>query len=223
MLRIVVADDHPTARLGVRLALNGHDFDVVAEAVDAPGAVAAALEHRPDLCLLDVHMPGGGISAAAKLSDALPEMPIVMLSVSEADEDLFEALQVGACGYLLKDTDPDWLPAALRGVFRGEAPLPRVLTARLIREFQRRGRGVDLRGAGGRRVSVSRRESEVLALLRTGLVTKQVARRLGVSPATVRRHISEAVRKLGVPDREAAIRASAASPAHTPTGPASSR
>jgi DNA-binding NarL/FixJ family response regulator len=161
-------------------------------------------------------MPGGGITAAAALSGALPDMPVVMLSVSDTDEDLFEALRVGACGYLLKDTDPAWLPAALRGVFRGEAPLPRVLTSRLIREFQRRGRGADLRDAEGRAVSVSRRESEVLALLRTGLATKQVAHRLGLSPATVRRHISEAVRKLGVPDRDAAIRASAP-PTHAAT------
>ena len=128
----MLADDHATARLGVRLALEDGGFQVVAEAVDARGAVEAALEHRPDLCLLDVYMPGGGIAAAAELAEALPEMPIVMLSVSDTNEDLFEALRAGACGYLLKDTDPQRLPFALRAVLDGEAPLPRVLTARLI-------------------------------------------------------------------------------------------
>lgn len=199
----------------MRLALKGHGFDIVAEAVDAYGAVAAALEHRPDLCLLDVHMPGGGVAAAAQLSDALPEMPIVMLSVSDADEDLFEALHAGACGYLLKDTDPSWLPAALRGVFNGEAPLPRALAARLIREFQRRGRATQTRDAQGRVVFLSARESEVLALLRAAFSTNEIARRLGVSPATVRRHLSETMRKLGVASRDAALEATTESTPHT--------
>jgi len=125
----VLADDHAATRLGVRLALEDAGFRVVAEAADAREAVDAALEHRPDLCLLDVYMPGLGIAAAAELAEALPDMPVVMLSVSDTDEDLFEALRAGACGYLLKDTDPQRLPHALRAVLNGEAPLPRVLTA----------------------------------------------------------------------------------------------
>ena len=204
-MRIVLADDHPTARLGVRLALEDSELRIVAEAVDARSAIDAALEHRPDLCLLDVHMPGGGIVAAAELSEALPEMPIVMLSVSDTDEDLFGALRAGACGYLLKDTDPTWLAATLRGVFEGEAPLPRTLTTRLVSEFQRRGGGRAMHDAAGRRVKLSTREAEVLSLLGAKLDTAQVATRLGISPATVRRHVSEVVRKLRVPDREAAL------------------
>jgi DNA-binding NarL/FixJ family response regulator len=201
----VIADDHPTARLGIRFALQGSHVEIVAEAVDAAGAVRAAIEHRPDLCLLDVHMPGGGIAATSELARVLPDMPVVMLSVSDADEDLFEALRAGACGYLLKDTDPRWLPAALRGVFNGEAPLPRALTARLIREFQRRGREHRVRNADGEMVTLSRRESEVLALLRAKVETTQIGRRLGISPATVRRHVSDILRKLRVADRQAAL------------------
>jgi two-component system nitrate/nitrite response regulator NarL len=105
-LRIVLADDHAPTRLGVRRALERADFEIVAEADDAQGAIQAVLEHRPDLCLLDIYMPGGGINAAARLSEAMPELPIVMLTASSADDDLFEALRAGACGYLLKDTDP---------------------------------------------------------------------------------------------------------------------
>jgi len=202
----VLADDHATARLGVRVALEDGGFQVVAEAVDAPSAVAAALEHRPDLCLLDVYMPGGGIAAAAELTEALPDMPIVMLSVSETNDDLFDAIRAGACGYLLKDTDPQRLPFALRAVLDGEAPLPRVLTARLITEFRRHGRERRIADADGSLVTLSERESEILELLRTELTTKQVAERLGISPVTVRRHVSEALRKLRVSDRGEALR-----------------
>jgi DNA-binding NarL/FixJ family response regulator len=208
-LRIVLADDHATARLGVRLALEDGGFHVVAEADDARGAVEAALEHRPDLCVLDVYMPGGGIAAAAELAEALPEMPVVMLTVSTTNEDLFEALRAGACGYLLKDTDPQRLPLALRAVLAGEAPLPRVLTARLITEFRRRGAERRIPSAEGDLITLSERESEVLDLLRTELSTKQIAQRLGISPVTVRRHISELLRKLQVSDRDAALQLTA--------------
>lgn len=205
-LRIVLADDHATARLGVRLALEEGGFHVVAEAVDARSAVEAALLHRPDLCLLDVHMPGQGIAAAGELSEALPDMPIVMLSVSDTSEDLFEALRAGACGYLLKDTDPQRLPYALAAVLNGEAPLPRVLTARLITEFRRRGSERRTPTAEGDVVTLSERESEVLELLRAELSTKEIAHKLGISPVTVRRYISDLVRKLRVADRDAALR-----------------
>ncbi len=208
-LRIVLADDHATARLGVRLALEDGGFHVVAEADDARSAVEAALEHRPDLCVLDVYMPGGGIAAAAELAEALPEMPVVMLTVSTTNEDLFEALRAGACGYLLKDTDPQRLPIALRAVLDGEAPLPRALTARLITEFRRRGSERRIPSAEGGLVTLSERESEVLDLLRTELSTKQIAHRLGISPVTVRRHISELLRKLQVSDRDAALQLTA--------------
>jgi DNA-binding NarL/FixJ family response regulator len=202
----VLADDHAATRLGVRLALEEGGFRVVAEVADARAAVEAALEHRPDLCLLDVYMPGGGIAAATELTETMPETPVVMLSISDTDEDLFEALRAGACGYLLKDTDPQRLPHALSAVLNGEAPLPRVLTARLITEFRRRGKERRLPDADGGLVTLSERESEVLELLRTELTTKQVAHRMGISPITVRRHVSDILKKLRVPDRGAALR-----------------
>jgi DNA-binding NarL/FixJ family response regulator len=205
-LRVVLADDHATARLGVRLALEEGGFQVVAEAVDARSAVEAALEHRPDLCLLDVHMPGEGIAAAAELSEALPDTPVVMLSVSDTSDDLFEALRAGACGYLLKDTDPQRLPFALAAVLEGEAPLPRVLTARLITEFRRRGSQRRTPTAEGDLVTLSERESEVLELLHEKLSTKEIAERLEISPVTVRRYVSDLMRKLRVADRAEALR-----------------
>ncbi|HEX2110155.1 MAG TPA: response regulator transcription factor [Gaiellaceae bacterium] len=205
-IRVLVADDHPPTRAGVRAALGDSAFVVVAEASDAGSAVAAAHAERPDLCLLDVHMPGSGISAVRRISRECPETAVVMLTVSRSDDDLFDALRAGASGYLLKDIDPVRLPRALEGVLAGEAALPRALVARLIDEFRERGRYRRVPILRERGPVLTSREWEVLELLREGLTTKQIAERLFVSHATVRSHIAAILRKLRVPNREAAIR-----------------
>jgi DNA-binding NarL/FixJ family response regulator len=202
---VVIADDHSLARAGVRQSLVEGGFDVVGEASDGPSAVTLAERERPDLCLLDVHMPGGGIRAAAEIVEELPETAVVMLTVSRNDEDLFDALRAGAAGYLLKDTDPERLPHALRGVLAGEAAVPRALVTRVIDEFRTRGRRRRVPLPGRRGVELSSREWEVLDLLREGCTTGDIARRLFVSPVTVRRHVSAVLRKLDVPDRASAV------------------
>jgi two-component system, NarL family, nitrate/nitrite response regulator NarL len=199
--RVVLADDHVPTRAGVRAALESEGFGVVGEAGTGRGAVELALAHRPDVCLLDVHMPdGAGIEAAAAIRQQLPDTAIVMLTVSEDDEDLFGALRAGAQGYLLKDTDPDRLGAALRGVLRGEAAIPRMLVARVVDDLRRRAS--PMRTCG---IELTDRESEVLGMLHERRSTKEIAHRLNLSDVTVRRHISSLVRKLGVADREAAV------------------
>jgi DNA-binding NarL/FixJ family response regulator len=207
-LRVVIADDHAPMRAGVRLALHGHGFRVVGEAADAAGAIEAARREQPDVCLLDIHMPGSGITACAEIRSQLPETKVVMLTVSQNDADLFAALQAGAAGYLLKGMDTTRLPAALRGVLSGEAALPRTLVTKLIDEFRARGRHG---GAGLVRPTendLTSREWEVLDLMAEGLNTREMATRLFISDTTVRRHVGSILKKLEVADREEAVRVS---------------
>lgn len=203
---VVLADDHPVIRLGVRMALMRGGFEVLAEAADRDDAVEAVLREQPDVCLLDINMPGGGIEAAAILAKAAPATAVVMLTVSESPDDLLSALRSGAKGYLPKDTSPDRLPAALYGVLKGEAALPRTLVGRVLHEFRRlpapTESPVEVDG-----VELTARESEILRMLGTGLSTIQISERLSLSPITVRRHISAGVAKLGAADRDAAMQA----------------
>ena len=204
-IRVVLADDHPSVRAGVRSSLEADGFEVVAEVGDAAGAVEATRLHEPDLVLLDINMPGSGLRAARAISEDHPETAIVMLTVSRDDDDLFQALRAGAAGYLLKDTDPDRLPIALRGVLNGEAALPRSLVARVIGEFQGRGRrrlALPKRAVGA---ALTAKEWEVLELMHDGATTAEIAARLAVAPVTVRSHIAAILRKLQVPDRKSAV------------------
>lgn len=204
-IRVLLADDHAPTRAGVRQVLEGDGFLVCAEVASGPAAVEAALAEEPDVCLLDIRMPGGGIAAASEIARALPNTAIVMLTVSRDDADLFDALRAGACGYLLKDVDRAELPAALRGALAGEAPLPANLVARLIEEFRERGRRKRLLLKKNPGVQLRNREWEVLELLREGLSTAEIAQRLFIAEVTVRTHVSSILRKLRVPDREAAV------------------
>ena len=204
-LRVVIADDHPPQRLGVKAALMAGDFDVVGEAGDASTAFQLAKDHKPDVALLDIHMPGNGIAAAAKIAEHVPETAVVMLTVSRNDEDLFDALRVGAQGYLLKDIDPDELPKALRGVLEGEAAIPRSLVTRLMEEFRAPSRKKKLPIVGRKGVELTSKEWEVLDLMREGNSTADMAERLFVSPGTIRSHVSQILKKLHVKSRDEAV------------------
>jgi DNA-binding NarL/FixJ family response regulator len=205
-LTVLLADDHPAVRAGVRAALEAGGLTICAEVGNAEDAVEAAVEHLPDVCLLDVRMPGGGIWAAKEISEQLEETIVVMLTVSSAQEELFEALRAGASGYLLKDMDPKRLPQLLRAAVAGEAPLPPTLVARLVDEFRTRGRRRFLALPERRSVELTSREYEVLELLRKGLSTADIAERLFISRTTVKRHISSVMQKLNVRTRADAVR-----------------
>jgi DNA-binding NarL/FixJ family response regulator len=179
---------------------------VCAEAEDAEEAVAAALRERPDVCLLDISMAGGGgIEAAEAISAELPDTAIVMLTVSRSDADLFAALRAGASGYLLKDIDPDRLPLALRGVLDGEAALPRHLVALLIEEFRQR-RQPRLRLVRRDTGELTEGEWEVLGLMRTGLSPSEIADHLEVPGVLVRTRITAILGKLRGSDRSEVLR-----------------
>jgi len=205
-IRVLIADSDSATRSGVRLSLAGQGFEICAEAGDAPTAVAAARRERPDVCLMEVELPGDGIAAAELVTEALPRTKVVLLSSTADDESLFAALLAGVRGYLPKDMDPDRLPAVLRAVLQGEMALPRALTARVVDELRAARRGRHASALARRGVELSRRESGVLELLDRGLDTHAIARELGISAVTVRRHVSEIIRKLRVDDRAAALK-----------------
>jgi len=201
-LRVLVADDHAPTRHDVRRALAADDrFDVCSEVADAAAAVQAAVHKRPDICLLDIRMPGGGLAAAWEIAARLPLVKIVMLTISDDDTDLFAALRAGADGYLLKTMNMRRLPDALHGVFLGEAAMPRALVARVLERFHGREPRWRPLAAGISRSRLTSREWEVLALLARRYTTAEIADSLVLSPSAIRAHITSIVRKLQVADR----------------------
>jgi len=201
-IRVLVADDHPLTRLGIRHAL-GDGFEVCAEVSDAESAVLAARQERAEICLLDVGMPGNGIWAATRITTELPGVAVVMISAAQDDETLLDALRAGAVGYLPKETAFTRLPEALRGVLNGEAAVPRDVIARLLGELRhprRLGPHHRTLPAGA---ALTSRETDVLELLLEGLGTAEIARKLFLTPPTVRSHVAAVMRKFGVRDRAA--------------------
>ena len=204
-LRVLIADDHAPTREDVRRALEADErFSVCAEVADAVEAVQAALRGRPDVCLLDIRMPGSGLAAAWEIASRLPRVKIVMLTVSEGDNDIFAALRAGAHGYLLKTMNLKRLPDALHGVCAGEAAMPRALVARVLEQFHGREPRWRSPAADETGERLTSREWEVLELLAQGRSTAEIAQRLVLSASAVRAHITSIVRKLAVADRAAA-------------------
>jgi DNA-binding NarL/FixJ family response regulator len=204
-IRVVIADDHARMRGAIRDALESGGCVVCGEAATGHEAVALARQHAPDVALLDVHMPGSGIQAARDIVRELPDTAVVMLTQSAEDDDLFDSIRAGASGYLLKNSDPAELPAALRAVLSGEAAMPPRLVARILNEFQApKGRFSLRRPSAASRLSA--REWEVMSLLAEGKSTQDVARQLFLSPTTIRVHVSTVLRKLHVKDRDSAFK-----------------
>ena len=205
-LRVLVADDHAPTRDDVCRALTEGGLIVCAEASDAARAVQLALETKPDICLLDVRMPGGGVAAAWEIAARLPTTKVVMLTVSDEDGDLFRALRAGAVSYLTKDVDFETIPEALHEVAEGKAAIPPALVARMVMQFHSsdpRFRTTEVGTELGPRLTS--REWDVLAGLAEGLSTRDIAKRLQLKPSGVRAHISAVVQKLGVKDRREAV------------------
>jgi DNA-binding NarL/FixJ family response regulator len=206
-IRVLLADAHGATLAGLRMALTGVPFEVVAEAADAGSAVAAAERERPDICVLDADMPGGAVGATAEIMRLLPRTGVVVLASSRDDGAMLDAVRAGAIGYLLKNMDPDRLRHTLEGVMAGEAALPRALVTRLMFEFRVRERRGRLAMSIDTQAELTAREWDVLGLMADGGSTRAMAESLGIAEATVRRHVSGVVTKLGVSSRAAAVEA----------------
>ena len=200
MIRVVIADDHVLVRQGIRAFLETHaDLAIVGEAADATGAERLCAEHRPDVALIDLVMPGGGIEATRAVRAASPNTQVVLLTSFEDARQIVAAIQAGALSCLLKDVDADALADALRKAARGEAVLHQRVAAKLM-DALRRGGDPDAALLD----SLSQREREVLALMAEGLSNQQIAERLGIGEKTVKTHVSNVLGKLDVSDRSQA-------------------
>lgn len=199
-IRVIVADDHPLFREGVINSLQASgDVVVVGQAADAAGALRLAREHLPDVALLDVTMPGGGLQAARDIATACPATRIVMLTVSEDEDDLMAALKAGASGYVLKGVSAQELLRVLREVGRGEVYVAPSLAGYLLREMSR-PRSVDPLA------ELTGRERDVLELVAAGRSNQEIGLKLGLAEKTVKHYMTNILAKLQVRSRvEAAL------------------
>lgn len=202
----MIIDDHDFFRAGLRSVLVEHGFEVSGEGASGDAALPLAERRSPDVILMDLNMPGmSGIEATRELAQAGVTTPVVVLTVSSTQEDVLDALEAGASGYLLKNAAPEEIARSIRAAAGGDAPLSPAVARHLVE----RSRGRPGRKDGGGRVeeALSEREIEVLRLLADGLDNTQIGAELYLSAATVKRHVSSILSKLGVANRvQAAIR-----------------
>jgi DNA-binding NarL/FixJ family response regulator len=193
MIRVLVAEDHAVVRSGLLQLLGGIDeFEVVGAAGGGEEAVALAAEHRPDVVLMDLEMPGmDGIEATRRIRGEHPEMNVVVLTAFSDRSRILDAIDAGAVGYLLKDAEPDELIRGLQAAARGESPLAPKAAQALVAARAEQQTDPDL----------TPREREVLALLADGLPNKLIARRLDISEKTVKAHLTSIFQTIGVTDR----------------------
>ncbi|WP_436772924.1 response regulator [Yinghuangia sp. YIM S09857] len=202
MIRVLLADDQRLVRAGFRSILEDEDdITIVAEASDGEEAIAGAREHRPDVLLMDIRMPGvDGLEAARRIAadPALADVRVVILTTFDLDDYIYGALRAGATGFLVKDTEPEELIQAVRVAARGDALISPSVTRRLIAEFAGRVRQPE---PNPRLNGLTEREREVMQLVAGGLTNDEIAARLVLSPATAKTHVSRIMTKLDVRDR----------------------
>lgn len=191
-MRVLLADDHPLFREGLVSLLEARGIEVAGQAADGAEAVALARGLHPDVVLMDLWMPGvGGLEATRLIKAEMPQVKVVILTVSDAEEDLFEAIRSGAHGYLVKSTSSAEFYDLLEALERGEAPLSRGLAVKIVRYL----------AAGAPEIGLTARELEVLRLVSEGMTNREVAELLAVSEATVKFHMTNILDKLHLENR----------------------
>jgi DNA-binding NarL/FixJ family response regulator len=195
-MRVVLADDHPLFREGLASLLASHDIEIVGEASNGADAVELTRALCPDVVLMDLTMPGmGGLEATRLIKAEMSDVRVVILTVSDADADLFDAIRSGAHGYLVKNTSSEEFFDLLEALERGEAPLSRGLAAKIMQYLARGGR------LEGSHVELTPREEEILRLVAEGRTNRDMAAALSISEATVKFHMTNILTKLHLENR----------------------
>ena len=202
-VRVLIVDDHDLFRDGVASLLHAQGYQVIGEASDGFEAVVRARELRPDLVLMDIQMPNmGGLEATRLITTELPDIKVVMLTVSDDEEDLFEAIKSGAQGYLLKKLKSEVFFELISGVMIGEAPISPKMATKMLYELAQQP--ADRRKMEGQS-QLTERETEVLTLVAQGKGNKQIAAELFLSESTVKYHLRNILEKLHLESRAQAI------------------
>jgi DNA-binding NarL/FixJ family response regulator len=204
--RVLIADDNAVVRSLMRAALEQAGFELCGEADGADEAIELAERERPDVCLLDIYMPGSGIRAAGEISSRLPETAVVMLTSSARDQDLLDSLRAGARAYLPKEIGRADLREILDKVLAGEVLMPKELVAAAIRGGRTDGAGRLVRLPDGSEATLTARQLELLDMLADGRTTEEVAERLLISADDVDRELTEIFALLNVLDARSAVR-----------------
>lgn len=204
LIRIAVIDDHPLFRESViETLMNAGSFEIVGEGATAAEAVRLAQEHTPDIMLLDLRLPGDGVQAAASIARACPSVRVIVLTVSESEQDVISALQAGAQGYILKNSGGLEVVETVRDIARGSSYVAPNLAARLLIN---RGKSIEAAVVDNSR-NLTVNEEKIFALVSRGMSNKEVARQLNCTERTIKHHMTNIMRKLNVRNRvEAALK-----------------
>jgi DNA-binding NarL/FixJ family response regulator len=202
-MKVLLVDDHPLFLDGLKNLLNNRGIEVVGTARDGLEAMEKARLLKPELVLMDIQMPRlNGLAATRMIKTEQPDVKIVMLTISENDEDLFEAIKSGACGYLLKTEETDKFLQLLVGLARGEVPLSMGLASRVLKEFARQGGvGKSLEKAVKQEETLTPRQMEVLTLIAQGLTYKEVGAKLFLTEHTIKYHMGQIIERLQLENR----------------------
>jgi DNA-binding NarL/FixJ family response regulator len=206
-IRVLVVDDHALFRRGLEFVFAQEaDIEVIGEAGDGEQGVARAAELLPDIVLLDVRMPKGtGIEACAAIKDVAPSAKIIMLTMSDEEADLYDAIKAGATGYLLKEISIDEVADAVRAVYDGQSLISPSMASKLLNEFAMMAKQTDDRRAQVPAPRLTERELEVLKLVARGLNNRDIAKELFISENTVKNHIRNILEKLQLHSRMEAV------------------